>query len=65
MLVVTQTKTKPLVIGWLLSGDMKIMQLKTQTGQTLVNLEGHNGDVAALSLNPRDANTFVTGSVDR
>jgi len=44
---------------------MKIMQLKTQTGQTLVNLEGHNGDVAALSLNPRDANTFVTGSVDR
>lgn len=54
-----------MVIGWLLSGDMKIMQLKTQTGQTLVNLEGHNGDVAALSLNPRDANTFVTGSVDR
>ncbi len=28
-------------------------------------MEGHNGDVAALSLKPRDSNIFVTGSVDR
>ena len=27
--------------------------------------QGHNGDVAALSLKPGDSNIFVTGSVDR
>ena len=47
------------------SGDMKIMQYKVETGQKVVDLPGHNGDVAALSLNPKDPNTFVTGSVDR
>ena len=47
------------------SGDMKVQQYKTQTGQKVLDLQGHNGDVAALSLNPKDANTFVTGSVDR
>ena len=47
------------------SGDMKIMQYKVETGEKLLDLQGHNGDVAALSLNPQDQNTFVTGSVDR
>ena len=47
------------------SGDMKIMQYKVETGQKLLDLPGHNGDVAALSLNPKDKNMFVTGSVDR
>jgi len=47
------------------SGDMKIMQFKVSTGQKMLDLEGHNGDVAALSLNPKDQNLFVTGSVDR
>ena len=28
-------------------------------------MQGHNGDVAALSLKPSDSNIFVTGSVDR
>ena len=46
-------------------GDMKVMQFKTLTGQKVLDLQGHNGDVAALSLNPKDVNTFITGSVDR
>ena len=44
---------------------MKVMQFKTLTGQKVLDLQGHNGDVAALSLNPKDVNTFITGSVDR
>ena len=44
---------------------MKGMQFKTQTGQKVLDLQGHNGDVAALSLNPTDSDTFITGSVDR
>ena len=54
--------------GWVdisFQGDMKVMQFKTQTGQKVLDLQGHNGDVAALSLNPTDSDTFITGSVDR
>ena len=46
-------------------GDMKIMHLKIQTGQKVLDLQGHNGDVAALSLNPKDENTFITGHSDK
>ena len=41
------------------------MQWDIESGKKLKNMEGHNGDVAALSLNPDDSNVFVTGSVDR
>ena len=44
---------------------MKIMQFKIETGQKMLDLQGHNGDVAALSLRPDDKNVFVSGSVDR
>lgn len=44
---------------------MKVMQFKVETGQKVFDIQGHNGDVAALSLNPKDPNTFLTGSVDR
>ena len=47
------------------SGDMKIMKISVETGEKKLDLLGHNGDVATLSLNPADTNTFVTGSVDR
>ncbi|XP_023328148.1 guanine nucleotide-binding protein subunit beta-2 [Eurytemora carolleeae] len=47
------------------SGDMKVMQFQVETGKKLVDMAGHNGDVAALSLKPSDKNIFVTGSVDR
>lgn len=47
------------------SGDMKVMQFTVETGQKLVDLQGHNGDVAALSLHPQEKDVFVTGSVDR
>ena len=39
---------------------MKVMQFKTQTGQKVLDLQGHNGDVAALSLNPTDSDNFIT-----
>merc|ERR550539_2250146 len=41
------------------------MQFKVETGQKVWDIQGHNGDVAALSLNPKDPNMFMTGSVDR
>ena len=44
---------------------MKVMQFQVETGKKLVDMAGHNGDVAALSLKPSDKNVFVTGSVDR
>ena len=44
---------------------MKVMQIQVETGRKLVDMAGHNGDVAALSLKPSDKNIFVTGSVDR
>ena len=44
---------------------MKVMQVKTETGKKVLDLQGHNGDVAALSLKPNEQNIFVTGSVDR
>jgi len=47
------------------SGDMKVMQFEIETGKKLLDMQGHNGDVAALSLKPSDSNIFVTGSVDR
>ena len=47
------------------SGDMKVMQYETETGKKLLDLQGHNGDVAALSLKPQEQDVFVTGSVDR
>ena len=47
------------------SGDMKVMHFKVETGQKVFDIQGHNGDVAALSLNPKDPNMFMTGSVDR
>lgn len=53
---------KSLVTG---SGDMKVMHIEVETGKKLLDMQGHNGDVAALSLRPNDSNTFVTGSVDR
>ena len=47
------------------SGDMKIMEWDIESGKKLVSLDGHNGDVAALSLRPNSESEFVTGSVDR
>jgi len=47
------------------SGDMKVMHYEIESGKKLLDLQGHNGDVAALSLKPSDSNIFVTGSVDR
>lgn len=47
------------------SGDMKVLHWDVETGAKLKDLDGHNGDVAALSLKPQDTNVFVTGSVDR
>ena len=44
---------------------MKVMQIQVETGRKLVDMAGHNGDVAALSLKPSDKNIFVTGSVVR
>ncbi len=36
------------------SGDMKIMEWDIDSGKKLVDMEGHNGDVAALALKPGD-----------
>lgn len=47
------------------SGDMKIMQWKVESGDKVLDLQGHNGDVAGLSLMPGSMNQFVTGSVDK
>jgi len=47
------------------SGDMKVMQFKVETGQKILDLKGHNGDVAAMSLHPSQEGVFVTGSVDK
>jgi len=47
------------------SGDMKVMQYKIESGQKVLDLQGHNGDVASLSLNPSAKEVFVTGSVDK
>merc|ERR1712038_422484 len=47
------------------SGDMKVMQFKVETGQKVLDLKGHNGDVAAMSLHPSEEAVFVTGSVDK
>ena len=41
------------------------MHIEVETGTKLLDMKGHNGDVAALSLCPTENNTFVTGSVDR
>lgn len=37
------------------------MHIEVETGKKLLDMQGHNGDVAALSLRPNDTNTFVTG----
>jgi len=47
------------------SGDMKVQHIEIESGKRLLDMQGHNGDVAALSLKPSDSNVFVTGSVDR
>jgi len=48
------------------SGDMKIMEWDIDTGKKIKSLDGHNGDVAALSLKPdSEGQVFITGSVDR
>ena len=51
---------------------MKIMEWDLESGEKMKSLDGHNGDVAALSLKPGsygednpDGAVFVTGSVDR
>ena len=44
---------------------MKVLHWDVETGAKKKSLDGHNGDVAALSLKPEDTNVFVTGSVDR
>ena len=44
---------------------MKIMQWNLETKQKIKSLDGHNGDIAALSLKPADNQVFLTGSVDR
>lgn len=50
---------------------MKWLTLNHRTNWDLVKglatseLYGHAGDVASLSLNPLDENTFVTGSLDQ
>ena len=36
------------------SGDMKIMQWDLDTKKKIKSLDGHNGDIAALSLKPQD-----------
>lgn len=47
------------------SGDMKIMEWDVTTGKKKLELPGHNGDIAGLSLKPQDYEVFVTSSVDR
>ncbi len=49
---------------------MKIMEWDIESGKKLKSLDGHNGDVAALSLRQEPdgsapVGVFVTGSVDR
>lgn len=47
---------------------MKIMEWDIETGKKIKAVDGHNGDVAALSLKNEEegvSNVFVTGSVDR
>ena len=36
------------------SGDMKVWYLDLQSGKRLKSYDGHNGDVAGLSLKPKD-----------
>ena len=47
------------------SGDMKIMHWDVPNKTKIQSLDGHNGDIAALSLQPQDNQVFLTGSVDR
>eukprot|EP00096_Caligus_rogercresseyi_P012108 TRINITY_DN4986_c0_g1_i1.p1 TRINITY_DN4986_c0_g1~~TRINITY_DN4986_c0_g1_i1.p1 ORF type:complete len:346 (-),score=109.02 TRINITY_DN4986_c0_g1_i1:231-1268(-) len=47
------------------SGDMKIMEWDLTTGKKKQDIDGHNGDIAGLSLKPQDNEVFVTSSVDR
>ena len=47
------------------SGDMKIMHWDVPKKTKIKSLDGHNGDIAALSLKPQDNQVFLTGSVDR
>ncbi len=42
------------------SGDMKVLYMDVPTGKRLKSYDGHNGDVAGLSLKPNDENIFVT-----
>lgn len=35
------------------------------SGKKLKSYEGHNGDVAGMSLKPTESDVFVTSSVDR
>jgi guanine nucleotide-binding protein subunit beta len=44
---------------------MMIMQWDLTTKTKIKSLDGHNGDIAALSLKPQDNQVFLTGSVDR
>ena len=39
---------------------MKIWYMDVPTGHKLKSYDGHNGDVAGLSLKPDDENIFVT-----
>ena len=41
------------------------MHWSVETGKKIKDFAGHTGDVAALSLNPKDNKVFVTSSVDR
>ncbi len=47
------------------SGDMKIMHWDLVNKVKIKSFEGHNGDIAALSMKPQDKQVFMTGSVDR
>jgi guanine nucleotide-binding protein subunit beta len=47
------------------SGDLKITCWDLVKGLSSLELFGHTGDVASISLNPQDENVFVTGSLDQ
>ena len=43
----------------------KISFTRTQIFPSTAAMQGHNGDVAAMSLHPSQEGVFVTGSVDK
>ncbi len=46
------------------SGDATCMLWDVSTGEMTTEFKGHESDVMSLSVNPQDANIFVSGSCD-